>query len=78
MFFVSPLTKQEANSIVQEEREIEIGELPDPNDYTPHDNVYIDDDGDFPGEGFTGDGSSGNPYVLEGMIIQRIASGPKK
>ncbi|MHA1930601.1 MAG: right-handed parallel beta-helix repeat-containing protein [Candidatus Thorarchaeota archaeon] len=69
MFFVSPLAIHEESSIDQQVKEIQISDVPDPADYTPHDYVYVYEDAAFSEEGFTGSGTSGDPYVLEGKII---------
>jgi parallel beta-helix repeat protein len=41
--------------------------------YTPHDPIYINGDADFAiqaaSEGWPGDGSEGNPYIIEGYEI---------
>jgi len=42
--------------------------------YTPHDPIAIDGDGNFTdtalAEGWAGDGSSQNPYIIEGLEIK--------
>ncbi|MHA2213619.1 MAG: right-handed parallel beta-helix repeat-containing protein, partial [Candidatus Thorarchaeota archaeon] len=37
--------------------------------FVPHDQVIVSDNSDFSTEGFTGSGTSNDPYVLEGVFI---------
>jgi len=69
IFIVSPISNYEETMIDQPEKEVMIIELPKTADYTPHDDVDVNSNSQFTSEGFTGSGTIGDPYLLEGKII---------
>ena len=58
---------------------ISAGGLATPDDIvtalTPHAPIRIDGDGDFPGIATAGDGSAGNPWIIENLDVDDWASG---
>ena len=67
MFLFLGLFLTPTSSVQVETNEVESFELT--QSYTPHDQIIIEHPDNFTQLGLSGDGTKGNPYIIEGLEI---------